>query len=68
MVLLHDSNSCAPAAIEILIDLTRNFRIYAVDIPGQSNLNEEFLLDVNDNSYGKWMYEILSRLAVKNAF
>ncbi|MCG6186205.1 alpha/beta fold hydrolase [Maribellus maritimus] len=68
LVLLHDSNSCAPAAIETMIDLTQNFRIYAVDIPGQPNLSEEFRLNMNDNSYGKWMYEILSRLGVKNAF
>lgn len=67
LVLLHGSNGCAPVAIEAMIGLTNNFRIYAVDIPGQPNLSEEFRPKMKDDTYGKWMYEILSRLAVRNA-
>ena len=68
LVLLHGSNGCAPVAIEAMIDLTNDFRIYAVDIPGQPNLSEEFRPKMKDDTYGKWMYEILSRLGVRNAF
>lgn len=67
LVLLHGSNGCAPVAIEAMIELAQNFRIYAVDIPGQPNLSEEFRPKMKDDTYGKWMYEILSRLAVRNA-
>ncbi len=68
LVLLHGTNACAPLAIEAMMDLVNDFRIYAVDIPGQPNLSDEFRLNKNDNSYGKWMYEILSRLGLRDAF
>jgi len=67
LVLMHDANAFAPLAIEAMIGLVNDFRIYAVDIPGQPNLSEEFRLNTKDNSYGEWMYEILSRLGIFNA-
>lgn len=66
LVLLHGANACAPLAIDAMIGLVNDFRIYAVDIPGQPNLSEEFRLNAEDNSYGEWMYEILSRLGIYN--
>jgi pimeloyl-ACP methyl ester carboxylesterase len=68
LVLLHGSNGCAPVALEAMIDLIEDFRIYAIDIPGQPNLSAEFRPSMKDAAYGKWMYEILSRLGVRNAF
>lgn len=68
LVLLHGENSCAPLAIESMIELTQNFRIYAIDILGQPNLSEEFRPNKNDDTYGKWMYEILSRLGLRKTF
>ena len=68
LVLLHGFNGCAPVAIEAMIDLTTRFRIYAVDMPGHSNLSAELRLNMKDDTCGKWMHEILSRLGVKNAF
>lgn len=67
LVLLHDTNAFAPLAIEAMIGLINDFRIYAVDIPGHPNLSDEFRMNLKDNSYGEWMYEILSRLSIFNA-
>ena len=67
LVLLHGSNGCAPVAIESLIGLTDNFRIYAIDVVGQPNLSAAIRPSMQDNSYGQWMYEILSRLNIWNA-
>ncbi|MEZ5059268.1 MAG: alpha/beta hydrolase [Saprospiraceae bacterium] len=67
LVLLHDSNSCAPVALEMIQRLADHFKIYAIDIPGHPNLSAEVRLNQNDQSYGKWMFEILSRLQIENA-
>lgn len=66
LVLLHGNFGCAPLAIEAMIETVPHFRIYAVDIPGQPNLSAECEFNMKDNSYGEWMYEILSRLGVYN--
>jgi len=62
LVLLHGTASCAPNAIEAMIGLTNHFRIYAIDIVGQPNLSSEIRPPMQDNSYGQWMFEILTRL------
>ena len=67
LVLLHDYFGCAPMALEALLELTHHSRVYAIDIPGLPNLSEEYRTCLNDASYGQWMYEILSRLALRNA-
>ncbi|WP_346856641.1 alpha/beta hydrolase [uncultured Draconibacterium sp.] len=66
LVLLHGYYCSAPLALDALIGLTKDFRIYAVDILGQANLSAENRLAKTDNTYGKWMYEILSRLNLWN--
>lgn len=65
LVLLHGSNGCAPIAIEALIGLVDRFRIYAIDVVGQPNLSAAVRPSMQDNSYGQWMYEVLSRLNIK---
>lgn len=67
LVLLHGSNGCAPIAIEALIGLMKSFRVYAIDVVGQPNLSAEFRPEMNDDSYGKWMFEILTRLTIREA-
>jgi pimeloyl-ACP methyl ester carboxylesterase len=67
LVLLHDSNSCAPVALEMYQELVHHFRIFAIDVPGQPNLSAEVRLNRLDQSYGKWMFEIMSRLKVEKA-
>lgn len=62
LVLLHGTNSCAPIALATLQGLEKEFRIYAVDILGQPNLSDPTRLDKKDNTYGQWMFEILSCL------
>lgn len=67
LVLIHGNFGCAPSAIEAMVELVAHFRIYAVDIPGQPNLSSECEFNMKDNSYGEWMYEVMSRLGVYNA-
>ncbi len=67
LVLLHGTNPCAPLAFETLKELVNDFKIYAIDLPHQANLSAEIQLNFQDNSYGKWMFEILSRLGIQDA-
>lgn len=67
LILLHGSNGCAPVALEAMIGLVKDFHIYAIDVVGQPNLSAEFRPDMKDHSYGKWMFELLTRLNVWDA-
>lgn len=62
LVLVHGLYSCAPIALEKFKGLTHKFKIYAIDILGQPNISDEVRLQPTSNDYGKWMYEIISRL------
>ncbi|MCX7549650.1 alpha/beta fold hydrolase [Xanthomarina sp. F2636L] len=68
LVLVHGNNSCAPMAIEKLKGLEKKFRIYAIDVLGQPNMSTEVRLNPKTDDYGKWMYEILSRLQIYKTY
>lgn len=67
LVLIHGSNGCAPIALEAMLGLEKNFRIYAIDVIAQPNLSEGVRPNMKDHSYGKWMSEILTRLNIQDA-
>lgn len=67
LVLIHGSNGCAPIALEAMLGLEKNFRVYAIDVIAQPNLSEGIRPNMNDDSYGKWMLEILTRLNIQDA-
>ena len=68
LILVHGFYSCAPFAIETILDLEKYFKIYAIDILGEPNLSEETSGVLKTENYAKWMYEILSRLQIYNAY
>ena len=67
LVLLHGANGCAPVAIEALLGLLDDYCVYAIDVVGQPNLSAEVRPDMNDHSYGQWMFEVLTRLNIREA-
>ena len=66
LVLVHGSNGCAPIAIEALIGLLDDYCVYAVDVVGQPNLSAGIRPSMQDNSYGQWMFEIMTRLNIQD--
>ena len=62
MVLLHGINTGAPIALEAMLDLIDKYKIYAIDIVGQPNLSAETRPDLKDDSYGKFVNEVLESL------
>jgi alpha-beta hydrolase superfamily lysophospholipase len=59
---VHGSNGCAPVALETYPNLSRKFRVYAVDVIAQPNKSAETRPSMKDESYGKWMYDIIMKL------
>ena len=67
IILVHGSNGCAPIAMETYPSLSGHFRVYAIDVPAQPNKSAETRLSMKDDSYGRWMNEIMQQLHIENA-
>ena len=68
LVLVHGYYSCAPLALQNVKGLENHFRIYAVDILGHPNLSDQIALSHQKEAHQKWIYEVLGRLKIYNAF
>jgi len=66
VIIIHGSNGCAPIALETYPNLSKAFRVYAIDVLAQPNKSAETRLDMKDDSYGKWMNEIIAALKIEN--
>ncbi len=66
ILVIHGSNGCAPIALETYIDLKDEYCIYAVDVLAQPNKSAETRLSMSDDSYGKWLNEIIAELSLTN--
>ena len=66
LILIHGSNGCAPIAFETYPNLNQSFRVYAVDVLAQPNKSDETRLNMKDDSYGKWMNEVIDSLKIEN--
>lgn len=62
IILVHGSNGFAPIALETYSGLLNTYRVYAVDVLAQPNKSAETRLSMKDDSYGKWMNEIITYL------
>ncbi|MUH35533.1 alpha/beta hydrolase [Zobellia amurskyensis] len=65
IILIHGSNGCAPIALETYPNLSKSFRVYAVDVVAQPNKSEDRWLSMKDDSYGRWVNEIISSLKLE---
>ncbi|MAL18726.1 MAG: alpha/beta hydrolase [Balneola sp.] len=66
IILVHGSNGCAPIALETYANLHKTFRVYAVDVLAQPNKSADTRLSMKDESYGKWMNEIIADLKIES--
>lgn len=62
MLIIHGSNGCAPIALETYPNLSSKFQVFAIDVLAQPNKSGETRLSMKDDSYGKWMNEIIDQL------
>lgn len=66
IIIVHGSNGCAPIALEAYANLHKTFRVYALDVLAQPNKSAEMRLSMKDNSYGRWMNEIITDLKIES--
>lgn len=62
LLLLHGALAGAPHALGELASLPTRYRVYAVDIPGQSVASVHRHLDVKSDQYAQWLNEVLTLL------
>ncbi|WP_338358689.1 alpha/beta fold hydrolase, partial [Yeosuana marina] len=66
ILIFHGSNGCAPIALETYPNLSKNFRVYAIDVLAQPNKSAETRLSMKDDSYGEWVNEVIDSLNIEN--
>ncbi len=66
LILIHGSNGCAPIALECYPNLSSKYQVFAVDVLAQPNKSAEVRLSMKDESYGKWVNEIITELDIDN--
>ena len=66
LLIIHGSNGCAPIALETYSGLESHFQLFAIDVLAQPNKSAATRLSMKDNSYGKWMHEIIANLELEN--
>lgn len=66
IILVHGSNGCAPVALETYANLHKRFRVFAVDVLAQPNKSADTRLSMKDDSYGKWMNEIIGVMELES--
>lgn len=66
LIIIHGSNGCAPISLETYPNLSSQFQVFAVDVLAQPNKSAETRLSMKDDSYGKWMNEIIDELELNN--
>lgn len=66
LILVHGSNGCAPIALECYPNLSSKYQVFALDVPAQPNKSAEMRPSMKDESYGKWINEVIDKLAIEN--
>jgi len=67
IVVLHGALASSAHVLSELAPLLSTFRVYAVDIIGQSVKSAEVRPSVSDNAYGVWLAEVMEGLALPRA-
>ncbi|MEM6804784.1 MAG: alpha/beta hydrolase, partial [Bacteroidota bacterium] len=66
LMIVHGSNACAPISLETYPNLSAYFQVFAIDVLAQPNKSAETRLSMKDDSYGKWMNEIIDELKIND--
>lgn len=67
LVALHGIHASGPFGLEVLLPLTKNYRIYLPDIIGQPGRSAKTLISPLGFNYAKWSVDILDGLELERA-
>ncbi len=65
LIIVHGSNGCAPISLETYPNVRTAYRVYAIDVLAQPNKSASPSMSMKDNSYGKWINEIIDQLQIE---
>lgn len=66
LIIIHGSNGCAPISLATYPNLSTQYQVFAIDVLAQPNKSAETRLSMKDDSYGKWINEIIGALKIDN--
>ncbi len=64
LVLLHGALASSAHALGEVAALADEYRVYAIDVIGQSPMSAEARPDVNGPAYGEWLWDTLNALSL----
>ncbi|MFV0516394.1 MAG: alpha/beta fold hydrolase [Aminipila sp.] len=67
IILLHGSNSNSAFWFPELMALSSNYRVYAVDILGESGNSCEYRPNLNSDDFAHWMKEVQNALGIEKS-
>jgi pimeloyl-ACP methyl ester carboxylesterase len=67
LVLLHGAMATSAHALVELAGLLTHFRVYALDVLGQSVMSADLRPSVANDEYGRWLVEVFDGLALPQA-
>jgi len=65
LIIVHGSNACAPISLETYPNLSKKYQVFAVDVLAQPNKSAELRMSMKDDSYGKWLNEVIKLLGLE---
>ncbi|UNK17223.1 alpha/beta hydrolase [Paenibacillus sp. N3/727] len=67
LILLHGSGSNSSMWIGDIANYSKNYRVFAVDIPGDPGKSEEKQYSLKSSAYSEWMDDVLRSLQLQKA-
>ena len=67
VILLHGSCSNSASWFQEMTALSKNYRVYAVDIIGEAGNSEDVRPDLNSDAFAEWMKDVLDSLSIDHA-
>lgn len=67
LVVLHGIHASGPFGLEVLLPLTKNYRVYLPDVIGQPGRSAKTLISPLGNNYAKWLVDVLDGLGLERA-
>lgn len=67
LVALHGIHASGPFGLEVLLPLTKNYRVYLPDIIGQPGRSAKILIPPLGFNYAKWLEDVLNGLGLRRA-
>lgn len=68
MILLHGSAMNSIMWAKDAKEYSENFRVYAVDIPGEPGRSDEHQLPLAGEAYAEWLHDVYSALSIEKAY